>query len=98
MTAAPGEFVLTIGEGVPIVALVVRGFLGAYVFGLTPRGAANRSVLFVMFAFALWDVGEVVQRAFAAGTSPDSLFFWARGTWLGLALVPAPPFPLALTY
>src|SRR3972149_5870450 len=50
MTAAPGEFVLTIGAGVPIVALVVSAFLGA------------------------------------------------RVPWLGIALVPATLFHLALTY
>ena len=98
MTAAPGEFVLTLGAGVPVVALVVSAFLGAYVFGLNPRGAANRSVLLVMLAFALWDVGEVVQRSFAPGTSPDTLFVWARVTWLGIALVPATLYHLALTY
>ena len=95
---ASAEFVLTLGAGLPIVALVVSAFLGVYVFGLNPRGAANRSVLLVMLAFVLWDLGEVIQRSFAAGTPPETLFLWARFTWVGIALVPATLFHLALTY
>ena len=99
MTAATSaEFVLSLGAGLPIVALVVSAFLGAYVFGLNPRGAANRSVLLVMLSFALWDLGEVIQRSFAAGASPEALFFWARFTWVAIALVPATLYHLALTY
>lgn len=92
------EFALNPGAGLPIIALVVSAFLGAYVFGLNPRGAANRSFLLVMFAFALWDVGEAIQRSFVAGTATDMLLPWARLTWVGIALVPAALFHLALTY
>ncbi|MGI0149027.1 MAG: histidine kinase N-terminal 7TM domain-containing protein, partial [Thermoplasmata archaeon] len=92
------QFVLTLGAGLPIVALVVSAFIGAYVFGLNPRGAANRSALLVMLAFAMWDLGEVVQRSFAAGTSPDALLVWSRFTWVAIAMVPATLYHLALTY
>src|SRR5437867_11338026 len=99
MTAgASVAFVLNLGAALPIVALFVSAFLGAYVFGLSPRGPANRSVLLVMIAFVVWDVGEVVQRSLAPGTSPDVLFFWARVTWVAIAFVPATLYQLALTY
>ena len=90
MTAgASVAFVLNLGALLPIIALFVSAFLGAYVFGLNPRGPANRSVLLVMIAFVVWDVGEVVQRSLSPGTSPDVLFFWARVTWVAIAFVPA---------
>lgn len=92
------QFVLAPGAVPPIVALAVGAFLGAYVFGLNPRGSANRSVLLVMMAFVLWDVGEVVQRSFAPGTPPETLLFWARVTWVGIAFVPATLYHLALSY
>src|SRR5947208_798307 len=99
MTAgASVAFVLNLGAALPIVALFVSAFLGAYVFGLNPRGPANRSALLVMIAFVVWDVGEVVQRSLAPGTSPDVLFFWARVTWVAIAFVPASLYQLALTY
>src|SRR5438445_4734215 len=99
MTAgASVAFVLNLGALLPIIALFVSAFLGAYVFGLNPRGPANRSVLLVMIAFVVWDVGEVVQRSLAPGTSPDVLFFWARVTWVAIAFVPATLYQLALTY
>src|SRR5437879_7035546 len=99
MTAgASVAFVLNLGALLPIIALFVSAFLGAYVFGLNPRGPANRSVLLVMIAFVVWDVGEVVQRSLSPGTSPDVLFFWARVTWVAIAFVPAKSYQLALTY
>src|SRR6266566_4913985 len=99
MTAgASVAFVLNLGAVLPIIALFVSAFLGAYVFGLNPRGPANRSVLLVMIAFAFWDLGEVVQRSLAPGTSSDVLFFWARVTWVAIAFVPATLYQLALTY
>src|SRR5205823_973199 len=91
------QFVLTPGAVLPLVALLVSGFLGAYVFGLNPRGSANRSFLWVMLAFVIWDIGEVVQRSFAAGTT-DTMLFWERFTWVGIVLVPATLYHLALTY
>ncbi|HLQ42137.1 MAG TPA: histidine kinase N-terminal 7TM domain-containing protein, partial [Thermoplasmata archaeon] len=96
--AAPAEFVLALGALLPLAALVVSSFLGAYVLGLTPRRSANRSAFFVMLAFIIWDLGEIVQRSFAPGTSSDALFFWARVTWIGIVLVPATLYHLALTY
>ncbi len=99
MTAgAAGEFVLSLGAALPIVALVVSAFLGAYVFGLNPRGSANRSVVVVMGAFAMWDLGEVIQRSLSPNTPTEVLFFWARFTWVAIALVPATLYHLALTY
>src|SRR5439155_881551 len=92
------EFVLSIGATLPFAALVVSAFLGAYVLGLNPRGSANRSAFLVMLAFIIWDLGEIVQRSFAPGTSSDTLFFWARVTWVGVVLVPATLYHLALTY
>src|SRR5436309_439162 len=54
MTAdAPVAFVFNLGAALPLVALLVSAFLGAYVFGVNPRGSANRSVLLVMLAFVL---------------------------------------------
>jgi hypothetical protein len=93
-----GEFVLSWGAVLPFVALTVSAFLGAYVFGLNPRGPANRCVLLVMLAFVMWDVGEAFQRSFAPGTSPEVLLFWARFTWVAISLVPATLYQLALTY
>ncbi len=99
MTAVvPTDFVFSIGAVLPLVALVVSAFLGAYVFGMNPRGPANRSVLLVMFAFVLWDLGEVVQRSSGPGTSDEVLLFWARVTWVAIVLVPATLYHLALTY
>src|SRR2546421_1491716 len=99
MTAdAPVAFVFNLGAALPLVALLVSAFLGAYVFGVNPRGSANRSVLLVMLAFVLWDLGESVQRSFATGVSPDVLLFWARVTWVAIAFVPATLYHLALTY
>jgi hypothetical protein len=99
MTAAiNGEFVLSLGAALPIVALAVSVFLGAYVFRLNPRGPANRSALAVMIAFVLWDLGEVVQRSLASNTPTDVLLFWARFTWVAIALVPATLYHLGLTY
>src|SRR2546427_4492543 len=99
MTAGgPVEFVLTLGAMLPLAALVVSAFLGAYVLGLNPRGSANRSAFLVMLAFIIWDFGEIVQRSFAPGTSSEALFFWARVTWIGIVLVPATLYHLALTY
>src|SRR3989449_6036783 len=92
------EFVLSIGAILPFAALVVSAFLGAYVLGLNPRGSANRSAFLVMLAFIIWDFGEIVQRSFAPGTSSDTLFFWARVTWVGVVLVPATLYHLALPY
>ena len=92
------QFVLAPGAGLPFVALLVSAFLGAYVLGLNPRGSANRSFLFVMLAFVVWDVGEVIQRSFAPDTPPDVLFAWARFTWTGIVWVPATLTHLALTY
>src|SRR5437879_3318599 len=99
MTAGPSiAFVLAPGAILPIAALLVSAFLGAYVFGVNPRGSANRSVLLVMLAFVLWDLGESVQRSFATGVSPDVLLFWARFTWVAIALVPATLHPLPCPY
>src|SRR6266571_3403833 len=98
MTAAtPDVFTLTGGAVLSLAALAVSGFLGAYVFGLNPRGSANRAVLVVMMAFVVWDLGEAVQRAFAS-MSPDALFLWARVEWTAIALVPAALYHLAVTY
>ncbi|HYT01237.1 MAG TPA: DUF835 domain-containing protein [Thermoplasmata archaeon] len=91
-------FVLSFGAVVSLAALSVSGFLGAYVFGLNPRGPANRAVVLVMFAFVLWDLGEAVERSFAASLSPDVLWFWARVTWVAIVLVPATLYHLAITY
>src|SRR6266702_1388307 len=85
--AMPAEFVLSLGALLPLAAL-----------GLSPRGSANRSAFLVMLAFIIWDLGEIVQRSFAPGTSSDTLFFWARVTWVGVVLVPATLYHLALTY
>src|SRR3989442_2537068 len=93
-----GEFVFSFGAVLPFVALAVSAFLGAYVFGLNPRGPANRSVLLVMLAFVMWDAGEAIQRSFAPGTSTETLFFWARFTWVAIVLVPATLYQLAITY
>src|SRR2546430_10300557 len=99
MTAdAPVAFVFNLGAALPLVALLVSAFLGAYVLGVNPRGSANRSVLLVMLAFVLWDLGEIVERSLAVGTSADVLLFWARFTWVAIALVPATLYHLALTY
>src|SRR5436305_13859549 len=99
MTAdEPVAFVYTLGAALPRVALLVSAFLGAYVFGVNPRGSANRSVLLVMLAFVLWDLGEIVERSLAVGTSADVLLFWARFTWVAIALVPATLYHPALTY
>src|SRR5437016_13966868 len=99
MTAgASVAFVLNLGALLPIIALFVSAFLGAYVFGLNPRGPANRSVLLVMIAFVVWDVGEVVQRSLSPATSPDVLFFWARVTWVASPFVPATLYHLPLPY
>src|SRR5688572_6030931 len=92
------QFVFSAGAILPLVALLVSAFLGVFVVGLNPRGAANRSVLLVMLAFVLWDVGEVIQRSLAPGTPADVLFPWARLTWAGIVLVPATLYHLALTY
>jgi hypothetical protein len=51
-----------------------------------------------MLAFVMWDFGEVIQRSFAVGTPADVVFFWARFTWVAIALVPATLYHLALTY
>ncbi len=91
-------FALAWGALLPFVALVVSAFLGAYIFGLNPRGPANRSALLVMLAFVLWDIGEVVQRSFAAGTPSDVIFSWARFTWVAIVLVPATLYHLAIMY
>ena len=96
--AMPAEFVLALGALLPLAALIVSSFLGAYVLGLNPRRSANRSAFLVMVAFIIWDLGEIVQRSFAPGTSSDALFFWARVTWIGIVLVPATLYHLALTY
>src|SRR2546428_8379846 len=96
--AVPAEFVLSLGALLPLAALVVSSFLGAYVLGLNPRRSANQSAFLVMLAFIIWDLGEIVQRSFAPGTSSDALFFWARVTWIGIVLVPATLYHLALTY
>src|SRR5207244_1313040 len=84
------------GAALPLVALLVSAYLGAYVFGVNPRGSANRSVLLVMLAFVLWDLGEIVERSLAVGTSADILLLWARFTWVAIALVPAALYHLAL--
>jgi uncharacterized protein DUF835/histidine kinase-like protein len=94
----PLQFALTPGAVLPLIAVLVSGFLGAYVFGLNPRGSANRSFLWVMLAFVVWDIGEVIQRSFAAGTATDTMLVWARFTWVGIVLVPATLYHLALTY
>src|SRR5256712_12120133 len=96
--ASPAEFVLALGALLPLAALIVSSFLGASVLGLDPRRSANRSAFPVMVAFIIWDLGEIVQRSFAPGTSSDVLFFWARVTWIGIVLVPATLYHLALTY
>src|SRR3989441_10734337 len=99
MTAGPSiAFVLAPGAILPIAALLVSAFLGAYVFGVNPRGSSNRSVLLVMLAFVMWDFGEAIQRSLAVGTPTDVLLFWARFTWVAIALVPATLYHLALTY
>ena len=41
-TDAPVAFVFNLGAALPLVALLVSAFLGAYVFGVNPRGTANR--------------------------------------------------------
>lgn len=94
----PDVFYLTFGASISLAALVVSAFLGAYVFGLNPRGSANRSFVLVMFAFVLWDLGEVVLRSSAPGTAPETLFIWTRVTWLGISLVPATLYHLVLSY
>src|SRR2546422_10070786 len=99
MTAGgPAEFVLTLGAMLPFAALVVSAFLGAYVLGLNPRGSANRSAFLVMLAFIIWDLGESAQRSFPPGTSPVRLFFWRRVRWVGVALVRATLYHLALPH
>jgi len=98
VTGTSVEFAFNFGAILPMAALLVSAFLGAYVFGLNPRGSANRSALLVMVAFVIWDVGEVVQRSLAPGTAPSVLMFWARFTWIGIVLVPATLFHLTLTY
>src|SRR3989442_4174018 len=97
MTATSDVFMLTGGAVLSLAALAVSGFLGAYVFGLTPRGPANRAVVVVMIAFVVWDLGEAVQRAFPS-MSPEALFLWARVEWTAITLVPAALYHLAVTY
>lgn len=92
------QFAVTVGAIPPLVALLVSAFLGTYVLGLNPRGAANRSVLLVMLAFVVWDLGEVIQRSLAPETPEEILLPWARFTWVGIVLVPATLYHLALTY
>src|SRR5947207_1167151 len=96
-TDAPVAFVFNLGAALPLVALLVSAFLGAYVFGVNPRGTANRSVLLVMLAFVLWDLGEIVQRSLAVGTSPDVLLFWARFTCVVLGGLLLGTVPAAVT-
>src|SRR5205809_3415654 len=99
MTAdAPVAFVFNLGAALPLVALLVSAFLGAYVFGVNPRGTANRSVLLVLLAFVLWDLGEIVQRSLAVHTSLHVLLFWALFNCVGIALMPATLYHLALMY
>src|SRR2546427_13078094 len=92
------EFVLSIGATLPFAALIVSAFLGADILGLNPRGSANRSAFLVMLAFIIWDFGEIVQRSFVPGLSPDALFFCARIPWGGIVFVPVTLYYLALTY
>src|SRR5712664_679223 len=94
----PDAVYLTFGASISLLALVVSAFLGAYVFGLNPRGPANRSFVLVMFAFVVWDLGELVLRSASPGTSPAILFLWARVMWLGVSLVPATLYHLVLSY
>ncbi|HKW43012.1 MAG TPA: DUF835 domain-containing protein [Thermoplasmata archaeon] len=94
----PDAVYLTFGASISLLALVVSAFLGAYVFGLNPRGPANRSFVLVMFAFVLWDLGELVLRSSSPGTSPATLFLWTRVMWLGVSLVPATLYHLVLSY
>src|SRR5439155_459573 len=58
----------------------------------------NATTFLVMLAFIIWDLGEMIQRSFAPGTSSDVLLFWTRFTWIGIVLVPATLYHLALTY
>src|SRR2546426_842971 len=51
--AVPAEFVLSLGALLPLAALVVSSFLGAYVLGLSPRRSANQSAFLVMLAFII---------------------------------------------
>ncbi|HEX9339754.1 MAG TPA: DUF835 domain-containing protein [Thermoplasmata archaeon] len=97
MTTTSDVFTLTGGGVLSLAALAVSGFLGAYVFGLNPRGPANRAVVVVMIAFVTWDLGEAVLRSFAS-MSPDALFVWARVVWTAITLVPAALYHLAVTY
>src|SRR5947208_10175944 len=99
MTAgASVAFVLNPGALLPIIALFVSAFLGAYVFGLNARGPANRSVLLVMIAFAFWDLGEVVHRSLAPGTASDVLLFGSRLNWVAIAFVHARLYERPLRY
>jgi hypothetical protein len=98
MTAAPATFVVTIGTLLSLLPLVVSGFLGAYVFGLNPRGNANRAFLVLMLAFVSWDGAEAVERSFAPGTPPETILPFAQVVWLGITLIPAALFHLGLSY
>ena len=98
MSAASGEFVLTVGAGISMAALVVSAFLGVYVFGMNPRGRANRAFVVLMSAFILIAVSEAIERSFVPGTPPETIFPYAQGVWLGIVLVPAAVLHLGLVY
>jgi len=98
MTAASATFVITLGTGFSLLALVVSGFLGAYVFGLNPRGKANRAFLVLMLAFVAWDAAEAVERSFAPDTPAETILPFAQIVWLGITLIPAALLHLGLSY
>lgn len=96
--SAAGGFVLTVGTGISMIALVVSVFLAVYVFGVNPRGRANRAFVVLMSAFVIFDVFEAVERSFAPGTPPESIFPYAQGVWLGIVLIPSAILHLGMAY
>lgn len=92
------SFVVTWGTVVSLGALLVSGFLGAYIFGLNPRRTANRAFLLLMLAFVVWDAAEAVERSFGPGTPEETIYPWAQVVWLSITFIPATLFHLGLSY
>ena len=88
-----------LGAALSLAALGVGAFLAIYVFGVRPRGSANRAFLVLMLAFMIWDASEAVVRYLPRPETPDEAVVpLLKAVWVGIVLVPAALMHLSLVY
>lgn len=89
---------ISLGAALSLAALGVSGFLAVFVFGMNPRGRANRAFLVLMLTFVAWDAFEAIIRSLPSDVDPAAAYAWEQLSWVAISTVPAALMHLALRY